>query len=185
MLPQFLVVDNYFTEQEVEQIIDLEDLQQFSKGKIGDAESTNLEHRDSDISWLHPSPNSDWVFNKFSNLVGQVNHSHFMYDIDGFDAFQYTKYKTKQHYDWHFDVYTQYVQWERKISAVIMLTDPEKYKGGELEVIVDGNITKPVSLKPKLGSVVFFASWMPHRVAPVKAGVRKSLVAWIMGKRVC
>ena len=108
-----------------------------------------------------------------------------MYDIDGFDSFQYTKYKNKQHYNWHFDCFTEYHVYERKMSAVILLSDPSKYGGGELQIVTDGNIEKPVSIKPPIGSVIFFASWMPHRVVPVKSGVRKSLVAWIMGKRSC
>lgn len=185
-LPNYLVIDEFFTPEEIEKIIDLEELHQFEKGKTGGGSgSKESDHRDSDISWIFPQPQSDWVFQKFSVLTGQVNHSHFMLDIDGFDAFQYTKYKNNQHYNWHYDLQLNYAPWERKISAVILLTSPDKYKGGELEIVVDGNIEKPISIKPKLGSVVFFASWMPHRVAPVKSGIRRSLVAWIMGKRVC
>lgn len=186
-LPQFCIVENFFTEEEVDKIIDLEELQEFTEGKLGNGASTNTnkQYRDSDISWLRWSPESGWIFDKFGSLMGQVNHSHFMYDIDGFDAFQYTKYKPKQHYNWHFDAFTEFHGFERKISAVVILSDPKKYSGGEFEIVTDGNIEKPFSIKPPKGSVIFFASWMPHRVAPVKSGVRKSLVAWIMGKRVC
>ena len=187
-LTQFCVVENFFNEEEIDKIIDLEDLQKFTKGKLGgggDGGKISKEYRDSDISWLHFTPDSKWIFDKFGGLLGQINHSHFMYDIDGFDMFQYTKYKPKQHYNWHFDAFTEYHGYERKISSVVILSDPAKYSGGEFEIVVDGNIEKPTSIKPPKGSVIFFASWMPHRVAPVKSGVRKSLVAWIMGKRVC
>lgn len=186
-LPQYRLVENFFNKQEVDKIIDLEALQNFSKGAIGDNSSSNLNSkiRDSDISWLHPSKESDWVFHKFHNLVGDVNHDVFMYDIDGFEAFQYTKYKNNQHYTWHFDAFTEYSTWERRISASIILTEPDKYEGGVLQVVTNGNIENPISFKPSAGSVVFFASWMSHRVTPVQKGVRKSLVAWIMGKRVC
>jgi PKHD-type hydroxylase len=185
-LPQFCVVDNYFTQEEVDKIIDFEELQEFTEGKMGSG-GTNLnkQYRDSEISWLQCNQESKWIFDKFGLLLGQVNHTHFMYDIDGFDAFQYTKYKPKQHYNWHFDSFVEYHSFERKISAVVILSDPKKYGGGDFQIVVDGNIEKPTSIKPPLGSVIFFASWMPHRVAPVKSGVRKSLVAWIMGKRVC
>lgn len=186
ILNQFCVVEKFFSPEEVDKIIDLEELQEFSQGKIGGAASQiNKKTRDSDISWLHYTAESAWIFDRFSVLVGEINHAHFMYDIDGFDNFQYTKYKPKQHYNWHFDNHTEYLTYERKMSAVVILTDPEKYSGGELEIVTNGNIEEPVSIKPPIGSVVFFASWMPHRVAPVKSGVRKSLVAWIMGKRAC
>jgi len=186
-LPQFRLVESFFSKEEVEKIIDLEELQNFTKGAVGEDSSPNLNSkvRDSDISWLHPSKESEWLFFKFHNLVGDVNHDVFMYDIDGFESFQYTKYKNNQHYSWHFDSYTQYTTWERRISAVIILTDPNKYEGGELQVVTNGNIEAPMTFKPPAGSVVFFASWMPHRVVPVQKGVRKSLVAWIMGRRVC
>ena len=189
-LPQHAIIENYFTEEEIDKIIDLEELQEFSQGKLGvtgggGVERTDKNYRDSEVSWLTWNTESKWIFDKFGFLLGQINHRDFMYDIDGFDQFQYTKYKKNQHYNWHFDVYTDYQSFERKISAVILLTDPTKYTGGELQIVVDGNIETPLSIRPSKGTVVFFASWMPHRVAPVKSGVRKSLVAWIMGKRSC
>lgn len=67
----------------------------------------------------------------------------------------------------------------------LMLSDPDEYKGGELEIVHTGNLDDKVSFKPNKGDMVFFASWMPHRVAPVQSGTRKSLVAWIMGEREC
>lgn len=185
-LPQYRVVERFFSPEEVEKIIDLEELQNFNKGKVGNNEGQlDSKVRDSDISWLSRTRESEWLFFKFHDLVGEVNHDCFMYDIDGFESFQYTRYKKSQHYSWHFDAFTQYTTWERKISAVIVLTEPNKYEGGELQVVTNGNIEQPMTFKPPAGSVVFFASWMPHRVAPVQKGVRKSLVAWIMGRRVC
>lgn len=191
-LPQFKVVEKFFTEEEIDRIIDLEDLQEFTKGKIGGGASTkepngnlNAEARDSDISWLFPTQQSEWVFNKFGFLLGQVNHDVFMYDIDGFESFQYTKYKKNQHYDWHFDANLEYLNWERKISGVVILSDPKEYSGGELEVVYNGNPEKSFCSKMNKGDVIFFASWMSHRVRPVTKGVRRSLVAWVMGKRTC
>jgi PKHD-type hydroxylase len=185
-LPQFKVIEKYYSEEEVDRIIDLEDLQEFSQGKVGTSKGElNTEARNSDISWLHPNPQSQWVFDKFGYLLGQVNHDAFMYDIDGFESFQYTKYNKEQHYDWHFDVHTEYLLWERKISAVIILSDPKEYSGGELEVMNIGSPEKTYCQRPNKGDVIFFASWMPHRVRPVKKGLRRSLVAWVMGKRTC
>lgn len=186
-LPCFKVVDNYFTPDEVDKIVDLEELQKFSKGTFGPEgqQQSDEEARNSDISWIYPDAQSQWVFDKFGILLGHVNHDVFMYDIDGFDYFQYTRYKKKQHYDWHFDRFMEYSTWERKISAIIMLSDPEEYKGGELDIVAGGNPEKPTTIKPSKGSVVFFASWMVHRVRPVTSGTRKTLVTWVMGKTTC
>jgi len=186
-LPCFKIVDNYFSNEEIDKILDLEDLQTFAKGTFGQPQKQQSDKsaRDSEVSWLYPDPQSQWVFDKFGSLLGYVNHDVFMYDIDGFDNFQYTRYKKNHHYDWHFDSILEYSEWERKISAVIMLSDPDEYKSGELQVAVSGHPDKCISVKPQKGSVVFFASWMSHRVKPVTSGVRKSLVTWVMGKRTC
>lgn len=186
-LPQYHVVENYFTPEEVDKINDLEELQEYSEGKVGFDKSgkTHKETRDSHISWLFLNNDSRWIFDKFNWLVAQANHSHFMQNIDGFEAFQYTKYSKNQHYNWHFDYEPRYSKFERKISGVVILTDPKKYTGGEFQIVTNGNIECPQSLKPSVGSVILFASWMPHRVAPVKSGIRKSLVAWVMGERSC
>jgi PKHD-type hydroxylase len=184
-LNYFCVVNDVFNEEEIEKIIALEDLMQFTKGQVGESHhgQLNTNTRDSDIMWVHPNEQSIWLFEKFSFLVGHVNYDHFMYDIEGFDAFQYTRYKEQEHYTWHYDSFGGYQNFDRKISASILLTDPKDYEGGEFEIILGGNVNNPVVAKPKKGDVIFFASWMPHRVAPVTSGVRKSLVCWILGKR--
>lgn len=186
VLSQYCMINNVFTDEEVEAIIDLEDLQKFSKGKVGgntDAGVVRESTRDSDIMWITHDPSSDWLFAKFGNLVSNVNGDFFMYNISGFDAFQYTVYRKNEHYNWHMDMGNMSGNFERKISASIMLTDPKKYEGGEFELITNGNIEEPFVVKPNKGDVILFASWMPHRVRPVTSGVRKSLVCWVMGER--
>ena len=189
ILNYFCVVNDVFSAEEVEKIIGLEDLQKFQKGAIGVSGrgDVNTEKRDSEIMWVDANPNSMWFYEKFSNLIGHVNQDHFMYDVEGFEPFQYTLYRGNEnenhHYDWHCDYANQYLNFERKISASIMLTDPQEYEGGEFEIVLNGQVNNPLSLKPKKGDVIFFASWMPHRVTPVKSGIRKSVVCWISGKR--
>lgn len=186
-LNQFCVATGAFSSEDIDQILDLEDLQKFQRGAVGGGGTgvVNKKTRDSEVMWVSHDQNSDWLFKKFSFLVSQVNYDHFMYDIDGFENFQYTIYKskTKQHYDWHIDSSNFYQKFERKISASIILTDPDKYEGGEFECIVNGRVDEPFVAKPNKGDVVFFSSWMPHRVRPVTGGVRKSLVCWVMGPR--
>lgn len=186
-LNQFCVVNGAFTEEEVDKIIDLEDLQKFQRGGVGSGApgggSINTKARDSEVMWIMHDQNSDWLFQKFSHLVSMVNHDHFMYEIEGFDNFQYTRYKKGEYYNWHIDSGNVYSKFERKISCSIILTDPSKYEAGELQCVVTGDIENPVTIKPNKGDAVFFASWMPHRVVPVTKGTRKSLVCWISGPR--
>lgn len=186
-LPQFCHVNSVFSSEEVDKIIDLEDLQRFTQGYVGAGGDgvVSKEARNSDVCWINHDESSDWLFGKFAQLTAQVNQDHFLYDIEFLESFQYTVYRgdDNQHYNWHLDSFDSYTPTERKISASIMLSDPDTYEGGELDIIINGVVNKPVTLKPQKGDVVFFASWMPHRVRPVTSGVRKSLVAWVMGKR--
>lgn len=187
VLNRFCVATKAFTKEEVEKILDLEDLQKFQKGAVGTGGTSgevNKKSRDSDIMWLLHDRTSDWLYQKFSHLISMVNYDHFMYDIEGFDNFQYTVYraKDKQHYDWHIDASNSYMTFERKISASLILTEPNKYEGGEFECVVNGAVHEPFIAKPEAGDVIFFDSRMPHRVKPVTSGVRKSLVCWVMGK---
>lgn len=185
-LNQFCVANEAFTADEVEQIIDLEDLQQFQQGGVGNGNGkgkVNKKARTSDVMWINHDQNSDWLFQKFSHLVSLVNIDHFMYDIDGFDNFQYTRYRKNEFYDWHIDSGDMWAPFERKISATIILSDPKDYEGGEFQCVIGGRVDEPMTVKPNKGDAIFFASWMPHRVTPVTKGIRKSLVCWVMGKR--
>lgn len=181
---QFCIVNGAFSSEEVDKILDIEDLQQFEKGRISNNKVIS-EMRDSDVMWITPQMSgAEWLFHKFSNLTSMVNYDHFMLDISHFDAFQYTKYnsKNKQHYTWHIDSGGLYSNnSERRISASIMLTDPNDYEGGEFHAIVNGQVDNPVVVKPERGDVIFFSSWTPHKVAPVTSGIRKSLVVWVLG----
>jgi PKHD-type hydroxylase len=185
-LPQFHHLPAFFSKEEMEQVSFLEDLQNFEKARVGrnsDPTEESLKTiRNSEISWLKYDQHNSWLFDKFSILTSHVNHDKFMLDIDGFDAFQYTIYNEDQFYTWHIDRTVEYAKFVRKISAVIMVSDPSEYDGGELEIVTDGNIEKPTSIKMGQGDVVYFASWMPHRVKPVTSGKRKTLVAWVMGQ---
>lgn len=180
----FTVWSGGFTPEEVDKILYLESLQNFGKGLVGaDKNNPDKNIRDSNVAWIHPDQHSNWVFERLGAITAAVNHQQFMYDIEGVEVLQYTKYETDQHYTWHWDVEFGWQNFQRKISAVMLLSDPSEYEGGEFEICTHGNIEDVTSLKPNKGDVVFFASWMPHRVKPVISGERKSLVMWVMGKR--
>ncbi len=59
----------------------------------------------------------------------------------------------------------------------LLLSDPSDFKGGELEFMDKGKKINDL----KRGQAIFFASFLRHRVAPVKKGVRHSLVMWFGG----
>ena len=179
--PRYGVMKDGFTPEEIEKLLFIEKLLNFKKGETGNGEVT--EHRDSNIAWLQPDNNMSWVFDRVAYLTSKVNYDLFMSNINCIPSIQYTKYEslTEQHYDWHVDEYSAYKDSQRKISGVAVLTSPDEYEGGELEIITNGNPTQSVKLKPEAGEVVFFAASMPHKVHPVTGGVRKSIVFWAEG----
>jgi len=180
----FAIWQNGFSEEEIEKIRFLKDLQEFSAGKVGnEGTPENLAVRNSEVAWLHPNQDTDWLFSKLRWIISKVNTDHFMYDIEVMDAIQYTKYGIGQHYNWHWDVEFGWQDFQRKISIVMVLNDPSEYDGGEFEICTHGNIEQITTIKPNKGDVICFASWMPHRVKPVTSGERTSLVSWIRGKR--
>jgi PKHD-type hydroxylase len=65
----------------------------------------------------------------------------------------------------------------RKLSMVIQLSEP-LYTGGTLDL---ENDPLPPGVFARKGSAIFFPSFNWHRVTPVTAGVRYSLVCWFMG----
>lgn len=182
-LPQFGVWKDGFSEEEVEKIIFLEKLLEFSKGQVGVVQNVDLSARDSDISFLQHDENTHWIFERIAAIVPRVNYDLFLFDIEGIEAIQYTRYREDQYYDWHLDSHSVWLNFERKISGVVFLDDPEDYEGGELEVITGGNPNNSQLIKPAKGQIAFFASNMPHRARPVTKGVRRSLVFWVQGRR--
>ena len=80
-------------------------------------------------------------------------------------------------YDWHLDVGKDDIS-RRKLSAVVLLSDPSEFDGGELQIMTSKD---PKTVPLKRGSIVFFPSFLLHRVTPVTRGERRSLVFWVEG----
>ena len=60
-------------------------------------------------------------------------------------------------------------------SNTLFLSDPETYEGGELEILVDGELKQ---FKPKAGTCVAYETGIPHQVKTVTKGERRALVWW-------
>mgnify|MGYP001219146978 CR=1 FL=1 len=60
-------------------------------------------------------------------------------------------------------------------STTIFLNNPKTYVGGELELLIDGEL-KPFKLRPGYG--VVYETGTPHQVKEVISGERKVLVFW-------
>jgi PKHD-type hydroxylase len=199
----------YFTEMP-KKVVDIleEDLKVFEeemkKSKVGIGQGKYLEEvRNSNNSWI---PTDHWISGFIWHYVQKANRENFVYDISSIDSetLQFTKYNVGEFYGWHHDeglsssykpkptitkdsdlnienyLKTQ-CQLVRKLSVSLLLSDPEDYEGGNLELkSLDGDLF----IAPRIrGTICIFDSRTLHRVQPITKGVRKSLVAWIVGPR--
>jgi PKHD-type hydroxylase len=84
-------------------------------------------------------------------------------------------YREGGHYDWHVD--TSIMDLHRAdLSFTIFLNSADEYKGGELELKLNGAKAK---MKGKPGEAIFYASGVEHQVSPVSSGERRVVVGWI------
>lgn len=87
------------------------------------------------------------------------------------------------HYDWHEDCSAVMEKaMDRKLSFVLQLSDPADYIGGQFELTPNAHPLLPDSFTQQ-GDALLFRSGLKHRVLPVTAGIRYSLVTWIHGSR--
>ena len=85
----------------------------------------------------------------------------------------------QSHYKWHTDSSAKDLNVPRKLSMVLLLSDPSEFEGGQLEIKATND--EPIILEQKKGRAWFFPSYVLHRVTPVIRGTRRSMVLWVGG----
>ena len=170
-----------FTARELKDIISIGDDYVQGEGTVGSgAGQTNAEIRQSKVSWINNNSRTSWLYDRMAWIARNLNGQFFDLDLFGFvEDFQYTEYTVGNHYTWHMDKGPGCIA-PRKLSLVLMLSDPSEYDGGDLEIFTGVNTT---TLDKKRGIVHAFPSYVMHRVTPVTRGVRRSLVVWISGPK--
>ena len=159
----------------------------FIKSKV-DPNKPNLQNniRKSQHCWI---PSSHWIGGFLWHYIMNANKDNFLYDISHIeqDFIQYTQYNKGDYYGWHTDMdicdINEPDQLVRKLSFTLQLTNDDEYTGGDLEFADFDDSTYRFLVPKSRGTVIVFDSRIPHRVSPIKSGVRKSLVGWVVGKR--
>ena len=182
-LDRFDLVEEAFTAEQVERIRAMGAALDLSEGAIGGGDRVEQEIRRSRIAWIPLSADSSWLFERIGQLVVDSNRRLWRFDLGGMaEQLQYSRYEAPAGgYDWHLDIASSsnmQAGARRKISIVVQLTDPDTCFGGELELRPERSVVVPFL---DVGSAVLFPSYLLHRVAPVKQGLRESLVTWITG----
>ena len=157
--------------------------QRFIDARVG-AGVLDQAVRETDLIWLEPSEQTEWVFKHMNDLQARVNFDKFQMALDGFDGFQFSKYKIDGHYDWHVDTQNNPASGLfRKLSFVLMLSNPDDYEGGDFLICPDGNNEKATRLRLNKGDLLVFYSHIAHKVCPVTSGDRYTLVTWALGPK--
>ena len=171
-----------FTPEQCQLIINAGHRQKPEQAKVGGGKvgKSDVKKRITTISWI-PFKEMPQMYKAIEKQISVVNLNHMMFDgIQLTEPAQFTEYPKGGFYGWHMDLNPVGLAGNhpiRKISMTCLLSDPSEFIGGDL-AFEDHENTK---VKLKQGQAVFFASFMRHRVEPVKKGVRRSLVMWFGG----
>lgn len=136
--------------------------------------------RRSQVSWMGCTDETRWVFDKLAHAISSLNSQFYRFDLTGFgEVLQLTNYDQSENgmYGWHQDCNGKRSV-SRKLSAVLQLTDPAQYEGGNLQVMTSD---QPINIRKQRGLIAVFPSYTLHQVTPVTQGSRQSLVAWLSG----
>ena len=179
---RYSYAENIFTPEECEKIITYckkdglyDGLITGSSNEIG----KNPHIRESKISFIKAEEEFYWAYERISDVTKHLNSLFFNFDLWGFsESLQFTEYTAPGGtYGSHID--KMFGGPIRKLSLVVQLTESESYEGGDFELI---DSSYPEKLSRKQGTLLVFPSYTLHRVTPLTAGTRNSLVGWVAGK---
>ena len=175
--------DPIFSPQQCQMIVDAGHQQKPEKALVGGGPkgAHDTKKRVTTISWI-PFAKLPEMYKQIENQLSIVNLNHFGFDgVTLTEPAQFTEYPKGGFYDWHMDLNAFGQEGQnpiRKISMTLLLSDPKDFTGGDLMFSEMGD-NKPLPLKQ--GQAIFFASFLRHKVAPVKKGIRRSMVMWFGG----
>ena len=174
-LQQPYVYERVFTREQCALIRELGASQRLWKGRSSSQED---EYRVCTTSWLEETSATAFIFGRLREVARSVN-SLYGLDVAGFgEPLHYIRYEPGGHFDWHTDLGIGPMS-TRKVSISVQLSDAREYEGGDLEFCPHGEVERFRGI----GNALAFPSYIAHRVAPVTAGNRHAIVAWIHGPR--
>lgn len=168
----------YFNDEQIEEIKEIAKNYKVIDGNVSGF--VNKSYRSSQIRWLPLNYETQPIYDKLVKLAKKANKEMWKFHITNMkDELQFTEYNDEDegHYDWHMDFGGKRSS-TRKLSMVVQLTDPEEYEGGRLQFMMNRDI---IDAPIEKGTVIFFPSYLMHRVTKVEKGKRNSLVCWFHG----
>jgi PKHD-type hydroxylase len=181
-LEPFTSWDGAFTAEELDAIVAFGDALRPAAAAVLDSADDHQKSsiRSTRISWITQSQETLWLYQKLVGATSTINQQAYRFDLSMIEDLQYTVYLAGEggHYDWHVDHGN--TPRRRKLSLVLQLSAPTDYEGCELQIYASNQIDAAPKTR---GTLIAFPSYVLHRVTPIAAGIRKSLVMWCSGPR--
>ena len=142
------------------------------------------ELRQSRVSFIEPSADTYWLYERLGEAIKFHNQTYYNYDIAGIETVQFSEYPENAgfygpHLDWGAGQIAGQTNMCRKLSFTLQLSDPSTYDGGDFRICSGKNFdSEPLR---QFGTLIVFPSWILHEVTPVTRGTRRSLVGWCIG----
>lgn len=129
-----------------------------------------------------------WLFDAMWKLAIEANDNIFNFNISRITYIQLAEYDESYQgeYKRHHDVFWMNInsKYHRKLTAVVQLTDPSAYEGGDFEMFNLDEYPNPNEIRTQ-GTVFFLPSFTEHQANPVTKGTRYSLACWFEGPKWC
>jgi PKHD-type hydroxylase len=171
---------NFLSQDEINTILRLKTDQHKSIVHLNERQvDVDSKIRSSYTSWINLE-NCPNVLYKINSLVDEINNTHWRFKINYLGESSIVSYLDKKdNYGWHIDWSSNLSSCNRKISVLIQLSDPNNYKGCNLQIKISK--FRNFTFSTELGSILIFPSFLLHRATKLISGERDVLVLWYHG----
>ena len=117
---------------------------------------------------------------RYANMSLKLN-----YDVTSCESLQYTVYNVGNYQKWHNDhemFHNTFGTNEvRKFTAICLISDPNDFEGGQLQMKKTDGTEIDENLLCEQGDIIVFPSYIFHQVTPITKGTRITAVQWFTG----
>jgi PKHD-type hydroxylase len=141
--------------------------------------------RKSKVRFIPNTPYFSYLFDEMWKTAVQGNSDFFNFHITRLPFIQFAEYDSSYEgeYKEHHDVFwlNNDPYYHRKLTAVVQLSDPNTYQGGDFAITEATHALDPDVREQ--GSIIYMPSFLRHKAEKVTKGVRYSLAAWFEGPK--
>lgn len=169
-------IEKAFSKESCDRIIQQCEAQVLEQAGVGEVSGGKIDKSIRDVRRID-LPVRLGVGAAMAGIGLSINSEQYQFDITRANQVEFLKYDIDGHYHAHIDTFLNPDHQEcRKLTVLLFLNDD--FEGGKL-FIQNGHEKMYPPQDP--GTVVIFPSFLMHGVEPVTAGIRRSLVTWMVG----